>query len=92
MCLQLVPILPVVTKADTMTVKESINYRRDINSKLQNPQAPVNVFLFSKETLDTCGVSSDSLVELAASRPPYLVVCSNTNNEEKMQGEELCLW
>jgi hypothetical protein len=90
--MQLVPVLPVVTKADTMTVKESIQYRRELNQKLQNPAAPVSVFLFSTETLDTCGVSNDSLVELAASRPPYLVVCSNTNNEERMQGEEPEMW
>ena len=91
-CLQLVPILPVVTKADTMTVKESINYRRDLAHKLKNPSASVNVFLFAKETLDTCGVSQDSIVEIAASRPPYLVVCSNYNNEERMNQEEPELW
>ena len=50
--LQLVPILPVVTKADTMTVKECVSYRREISQKMQMPSAPIDTFLFTQETLE----------------------------------------
>jgi septin family protein len=160
----MVPVLPVVTKADTMTVKECVNYRREISTKLQTPQAPISVFMFSQarsrraraimmaaaalqqlgmqrtqlwharhcsctggptrqqrlsspgapmsvvhqehiflqspqsehlrvqETLEACGVSDNAIATVAAIRPPYLVVCSNTNNDEKLKGDEPELW
>ena len=36
----MVPILPVVTKADTMTTREAATYRREVYNKLQNPGVP----------------------------------------------------
>lgn len=34
---KVVPIIPVVTKADTMNIRESTIYRQEVYSKLQNP-------------------------------------------------------
>jgi septin 7 len=30
-----VPILPVITKADTMTIREAANYKQEVFSRLQ---------------------------------------------------------
>ena len=35
-----VPILPIVTKSDSMTIREAATYRREVYRKLQNPQLP----------------------------------------------------
>lgn len=35
---KVVPILPLVTKADSMTIREAAAYRREVYRKLQNPQ------------------------------------------------------
>ena len=37
---KVVPILPLVTKADSMTIREAAAYRREVYRKLQNPQIP----------------------------------------------------
>ena len=37
---KVVPILPIVTKADSMTIREAATYRREVYRKLQNPQLP----------------------------------------------------
>ena len=37
---KVVPILPIVTKSDSMTIREAAIYRRDVHRKLQNPQQP----------------------------------------------------
>lgn len=37
---KLVPILPIVTKSDSMTIREAATYRRQVYRKLQNPQLP----------------------------------------------------
>ena len=34
---QYVPLVPVITKADTMTIRESNTYRNDVATKLSNP-------------------------------------------------------
>lgn len=35
---KVVPILPLVTKADCMTIREAAAYRREVYRKLQNPR------------------------------------------------------
>ncbi len=35
-----VPILPIVTKSGSMTIREAATYRREVYRKLQNPQLP----------------------------------------------------
>ena len=35
-----VPILPIVTKSDSMTIREAATYRREVYRKLQHPQLP----------------------------------------------------
>ena len=37
---KVVPILPIVTKSDSMTIREAAIYRREVHRKLQNPQLP----------------------------------------------------
>lgn len=70
---QLVPILPVVMKADTMLMKECINYRKEVSSRMADPQAPITMFEFSKATLEACGITDSAMTMVAAARPPYLV-------------------
>ncbi len=46
---KVVPILPIVTKSDSMTIREAATYRREVYRKLQNPQLPEpqgEVFLY----------------------------------------------
>ena len=35
-----VPIVPVVTKADTMTIREASIYRAEVANKIANPMLP----------------------------------------------------
>lgn len=35
-----VPLVPVVTKADTMTIREASTYRTEVANKLSNPMVP----------------------------------------------------
>lgn len=35
-----VPLVPIVTKADTMTIREAATYRNDVATKLSNPMLP----------------------------------------------------
>lgn len=37
---KVVPILPIVTKSDSMTIREAATYRREVYRKLQNPRLP----------------------------------------------------
>ena len=36
---QIVPIIPVITKADTMTIREAQNYKQEVFNRLQVPEA-----------------------------------------------------
>ena len=37
---KVVPILPIVTKADTMTIREASTYRQEVHAKFQNCYIP----------------------------------------------------
>jgi septin 7 len=68
-----VPIIPVITKADTMTIREAQNYKQEVFGRLQNPNIPhvrgkINTFRFDKETLDRAGMT-----DVGGSTPPFLV-------------------
>jgi septin family protein len=95
-CVQLVPVLPVVMKADTMTMKERINFRADLNQRLLHPKPncdeSINLFAFSEEVLAEVGISDGNLVRTVSMPPPYLVVCSNTCNKEQLAAEEPQFW
>lgn len=90
------PILPVVTKADTMTIKESIQYRTELHRKLQFPLLPgrrgsIHMFQFSEDAMANC-LPNNALAQAAAMRPPFLVVCSNFYNKERLSQQEPELW
>lgn len=94
--MQLVPILPVVTKADTMTIKESIQYRTELHRKLQFPLLPgrrggIHLFQFSEDAMANC-LPNNAIAHAAAMRPPFLVVCSNFYNKERLGQPEPELW
>uniref|UniRef100_A0A061SDN1 Septin 7 n=1 Tax=Tetraselmis sp. GSL018 TaxID=582737 RepID=A0A061SDN1_9CHLO len=91
---QVVPIVPVVTKADTMTIREAAMHRADVMSRLSNPslrglKGPVNVFHFEDETLERSGVK---MVNGMYHMPPFLVVASNEVNREKAQQDPPIFW
>ena len=83
--MQLVPILPVVTKSDTMTTNETIKYRTELHRRLQFPCLPsrrgsIQMFEFSDESLAAC-MPTNAIATAAAMRHPFLVVCSNFYNK-----------
>lgn len=83
--MQLVPILPVVTKSDTMTTSETVKYRTELHRRLQFPCLPsrkgsIQMFEFSEESMAAC-MPTSAIATAAAMRPPFLVVCSNYYNK-----------
>ncbi|MEW5302830.1 MAG: hypothetical protein WDW36_005573 [Sanguina aurantia] len=65
-----VPIVPIVTKADTMTIREANVYRQEVANKIANPMLPgikdkINVFKFERDTLERSGI-----VDQAQTLPP----------------------
>ena len=92
----MVPVLPVVTKADTMTARERINFRADLNQRLLHPHRDsdeaINLFQFSEDTLAACGITDSNMVHTASMPPPYLVVCSNVVNQDRLTGDEPQFW
>ncbi|KAL6763918.1 Septin-domain-containing protein [Haematococcus lacustris] len=87
-----VPLVPVVTKADTMSVREASTYRNDVATKLSNPMLPgirdkINVFKFERDTLERAGITDH-----ATPTPPFLVVASNDINEDLNAGDPPVYW
>lgn len=96
---QHVPIVPVVTKADTMTIQEASKYRREVYNKLKNPYVPgvkalssklvgpINVLQFEDETLERCGLQHTDRHTM-----PFLVVASNETNREMNNRDPPVFW
>lgn len=87
-----VPLVPVVTKADTMSQREAATYRSEVATKLSNPMLPgirekINVFKFERDTLERAGI-----VDTATPVPPFLVVASNEINDELNTGDPPVYW
>ncbi|KAF6259065.1 septin-like protein [Scenedesmus sp. NREL 46B-D3] len=88
-----VPIIPVITKADTMTIREAQNYKQEVFSRLQNPnvqgvRGKIDTFRFDKETLERAGMGDSA----GSNTPPFLVIASNDINEEMNQMEVPVFW
>ena len=84
---QVVPIIPMITKADTMNIREATIFRQEVYSRLQNPsqyglKGAIGLFEFSKETMERIAVD-DSGSQLQTL--PFLVVASNEVNAEQNQ-------
>lgn len=91
---QVVPIVPVITKADTMTIREAAVHRATVASRLQHPaipglKGPIQVFQFEDDTLDRAGVSMENGMYRM---PPFLVVASNDINKEKAAAADPIYW
>ncbi|KAG1667630.1 hypothetical protein FOA52_001686 [Chlamydomonas sp. UWO 241] len=87
-----VPIVPIVTKADTMTIREATMYRAEVANRIANPMLPgirdkINVFQFDRDSLRRAGIPDSG-----AATPPFLVVASNDVNEELNSGETPLYW
>mmetsp|Transcript_9217 Transcript_9217/g.19716 ORF Transcript_9217/g.19716 Transcript_9217/m.19716 type:complete len:478 (-) Transcript_9217:817-2250(-) len=87
-----VPIVPVVTKADTMTIREAGIYRTEVANKLSNPmlagiREKINVFKFERDTLERAGVQ-----DVGTPIPPFLVISSNDINEEMNATDPPVYW
>ncbi|GLI64173.1 hypothetical protein VaNZ11_007364 [Volvox africanus] len=87
-----VPVVPVVTKADTMTIREANTYRTEVANRIANPMVPgihdkINVFKFERDTLERAGVQDQ-----ATPHPPFLVVASNDISEELAASEPPLFW
>eukprot|EP00879_Flechtneria_rotunda_P014507 GHRR01015159.1.p1 GENE.GHRR01015159.1~~GHRR01015159.1.p1 ORF type:complete len:440 (+),score=148.56 GHRR01015159.1:748-2067(+) len=88
-----VPIIPVITKADTMTIREAQNYKQEVFSRLQNPnvhgvRGKINTFNFDKETLERAGMGDTA----GTNTPPFLVIASNDINEKMNQLDVPVFW
>jgi len=84
---KVVPVIPVITKADTMNIREATVFRQEVHNKLQNftqfgLHQSIEIFQFSKETLERAGV--DNSVSLFRAMP-FLAVASNEVNLELSQ-------
>mmetsp|Transcript_21340 Transcript_21340/g.53751 ORF Transcript_21340/g.53751 Transcript_21340/m.53751 type:complete len:424 (+) Transcript_21340:149-1420(+) len=91
---KVVPIVPVITKADTMTIREAAVHRHNVFNRLMNPtlvglKGPVNVFTFEDETLQRAGVQMNNGMYMM---PPFLVVASNDVNMEKAKQDPPLYW
>lgn len=69
-----VPIIPVITKADTMTIREAQNYKQEVFNRLQNPnthgiRGKIHTFGFDKECLERAGMHEAA----GSNTPPFLV-------------------
>ncbi|KXZ43272.1 hypothetical protein GPECTOR_96g738 [Gonium pectorale] len=87
-----VPVVPVVTKADTMTIREANTYRTEVANRIANPMVPgihdkINIFRFERDTLERAGVQDQ-----ATPHPPFLVVASNDISEELAAAEPPLFW
>ncbi|KAG2430508.1 hypothetical protein HXX76_010031 [Chlamydomonas incerta] len=87
-----VPVVPVVTKADTMTIREANTYRTEVANRIANPMVPgihdkINIFKFERDTLDRAGVQDQ-----ATPHPPFLVIASNDISEELAAAEPPLFW
>eukprot|EP00878_Enallax_costatus_P001286 GHUV01001431.1.p1 GENE.GHUV01001431.1~~GHUV01001431.1.p1 ORF type:complete len:488 (+),score=166.50 GHUV01001431.1:223-1686(+) len=88
-----VPIIPVITKADTMTIREAQNYKQEVFNRLQNPnvahvRGKIQTFKFDKETLERAGMGDAA----SSNTPPFLVIASNDINEGMNQMEVPVFW
>lgn len=88
---KVVPIIPVVTKADTMNIREATMYRQEVYSKLRNPsqvgvRGRINLFEFEKETLKRAGVDASAAQFQTL---PFLVVASNDVNADMMTKDNI---
>lgn len=86
-----VPVVPVVTKADTMTAKEAEVYRTQVADKIANPMVPgvdgkINVFNFGQDAMSRAGVEDN------ATRPPFFVIASDEVNEGRMKADAPTYW
>ena len=91
---QVVPIIPVVTKADTMNIREATIYRQEVYSKLQSPSqigvsGRINLFQFQKATLERAGVDASAAQFQTV---PFLVVASNDVNAQLAHREPPVFW
>ncbi|KAF5841669.1 septin-like protein [Dunaliella salina] len=89
---QYVPLVPVITKADTMTIREATSYRNEVDTKLSNPMIPgvkdkINVFKFERDTMERAGITDH-----ATPTPPFLIVASNDINEDLNTGDPPVFW
>lgn len=95
-----VPIIPVITKADTMTTREANTYRTEVSKRIMQPnlagiRGRIDVFKFDKDTLERAGLSDVASAQTAGAdscTPPFLVVASNDINEDLNQRETPVFW
>lgn len=95
---KVVPILPVVTKADTMNIREATIYRQEVHNILRDVapfglKGGVRVFEFKKETLERAGLEPGMHFKTC----PFLAVASNEvnlvlSNEGKLWPERQYPW
>ncbi|KAI8474151.1 MAG: Septin-domain-containing protein [Monoraphidium minutum] len=90
---KLVPIVPVVLKADTMTISESQRFRQEVAARLSNPdtrgvKGRINTFLFSPQALQRAGQDPGS----PACAYPFIVVASNDVNQGMLRADQPVFW
>jgi len=90
---KLVPVVPVIMKADTMTIHEAQVFRQEVHARLNNPGVPgirgkIPVFSFSPQAMERAGMPSGA----ACNCPPFVVIASNDINQGMLHGEVPMYW
>eukprot|EP00775_Hariotina_reticulata_P008769 gene8769-8948_t len=88
-----VPIIPVIMKADTMTIHEAQRFRQEVVNRLLNPalsgiKGRIEMFHFSPTTMERAGLPSSA----AMSIPPFVVIASNDINQAALQDDPPTYW
>ncbi|KAF8059198.1 SYP22 [Scenedesmus sp. PABB004] len=88
-----VPIIPVIMKADTMTIHEATRFRQEVVNRLQNPalsgvRGKIETFTFSPGTMERAGLPASA----AMSIPPFVVIASNDINQAALQDDPPTYW
>lgn len=88
-----VPIIPVIMKADTMTISEAQRFRQEVVNRLANPalsgiRGKIEMFKFSPGALERAGLPSSASMSI----PPFVVIASNDINQAALQDEPPTYW
>ena len=90
---RLVPVLPVVMKADTMTISEAQRFRQEVAARLTNPdtrgvRGKINTFGFSPQSLERAGIDAGH----PSSSYPFVIIASNDVDQGMLRAEPPMYW
>eukprot|EP00884_Botryococcus_braunii_P014002 jgi/Botrbrau1/22602/Bobra.176_1s0032.1 len=96
---KVVPVVPVVMKADTMTIREAAAYRQEVYDKIHSVRfddrmalggcsGPIGLYEFSEAARERTGLKGHKNLPM----PPFFVVASNTINHDLAHADPPVYW